>query len=384
MSALAKLRERVATTARSQRLLFLDAMRGFAALAVAVEHVYLSLPASTHETVPRSVHACLSFGGNGVAVFFVLSGSVIPYAIADARVTPRYIGRFIARRFIRLDVPYWLTIFLYLLAARIMGKTVYQAVDAPILAANMFYLNFLLGWQAVVQVGWTLALEIQFYIAYLIFLGVGQALTERVAFLRSRRHAARLLAFAPSLIVTLLWQFGVIADAPGPDVFFLQPWLFFLCGAALMWVNAQGFPAWPAALTISALGASGVMHGDSASMVGAATAVCIWWVWSHGTMTAYTAGRFGQWLGTISYSLYLLHPLVGSRPIRTALGVWPAPWSMMQALAAATTGLVASLLVAHVFCRMVEQPSQRLARRVRLTDAVAEVPAAPTRAGASA
>jgi peptidoglycan/LPS O-acetylase OafA/YrhL len=64
-----------------------------------------------------------------------------------------------------------------------------------------------------------------------------------------------------------------------------------------------------------------------------------------------------QWLGTISFSLYLTH-----EPIAVAFGYLIGSTSLFTAIASA---LVVSFVVATVFYKFVEMPSHKLAKKVR-------------------
>lgn len=351
-------------TNQSRRLAFLDALRGVAALFVAIQHVYCALPGFDGVATSVLAKTIPSLGGFGVGAFFVLSGCVIPFAVGTDRVTPQYIARFIARRFVRLDIPYWVCILAYLAAARIVEKNTYAAVDGPVFVANLFYVNFVLGWKAVVEVGWTLAIEIQFYLAYLLLLALSQQVERTM--IPGRTGLSRGLVFGGPAIVSLLWQLKVIPDPPGPDRFFLQPWLFFFSGTVIAWKLFQGGEAWPGFLGVLGLSVSGVVGGEAICYAGAVTAATIWAVGERGMLRTLGTHRVLQGLGTMSYSLYLLHPLVGSRPIRLLVDGLEGSWSPVHDLAAFTLGVGGSILVAWVFCEVVEKPSQRLARRVSL------------------
>jgi peptidoglycan/LPS O-acetylase OafA/YrhL len=343
-----------------KRLYALDALRGLAALMVAIEHIARSLPPDS--SVPPALIEVLAFGGNGVPIFFVLSGVVIPFAVGQARVTPRYVARFIARRFIRLDVPYWACIAAYLIGAKVVGKHLFDDMTPGVLLANLFYLNFLLGLQPVIVVGWSLAIEIQFYLAYLLLMALSQLIARRFEL---RAFTARLAVFAVPTMVSLLWLLTIIPDPPGSETVFLQPWLFFFGGAAVTWALQQGMPAWPVGFAALGLLVSAVVTWSSAPWVGAATVVAIFAAGRRGLLSE-RRGKWLQRLGTISYSLYLLHPLVGSRPIRLWRQLHPEPWSFAQSCFAFAAAIASSLVIAAVFSRLIEQPSQRLARRISL------------------
>lgn len=98
-------------------------MRGLAALAVvlfhAVEGKHIPL---LQAAMPSWCESLIRHGHLGVAVFFVLSGFVISHSLNDIRVTFPVAGRFMVRRSIRLDPPYWAAIVVALAFALISSK----------------------------------------------------------------------------------------------------------------------------------------------------------------------------------------------------------------------------------------------------------------------
>ena len=65
-----------------------------------------------------------------------------------------------------------------------------------------------------------------------------------------------------------------------------------------------------------------------------------------------------QWLGRVSYSLYLTHFLI----LTALLRVLPTTWPMLERLVLV---IVASLAFAEVFHRLIEAPSIALSRATR-------------------
>ena len=103
--------------AGEKRFAFIDALRGLAALAVALHHIfrYGPLPESALKIVPQFLANVLFRNEGrrmGVPVFFVISGFVIAYVLRNARIDARYLRTFAVQRFLRLGPPYWFTIAL--------------------------------------------------------------------------------------------------------------------------------------------------------------------------------------------------------------------------------------------------------------------------------
>ena len=73
-----------------------------------------------------------------------------------------------------------------------------------------------------------------------------------------------------------------------------------------------------------------------------------------------------QFLGRISYSLYLLHAVVGWRFVKV-LRVWNgADFSMLQAWAAFLIGCTVSVTSAWLMYSLVERPALRLCHRIAM------------------
>lgn len=347
---------------RPGRLLFLDSLRGVAALWVTLEHIYNALRSESRpQLVPEPLHSFLVEGEHGVEIFFVLSGFVIAHSVGAAVITPGYAGRFALRRSLRLDPPYWAAILTYLAAAWLMGRSTYSELGALELASNFVYLNHVLGiFPAVVQVGWTLCLEIQFYLFFILNVGVAQAVRARLG----SRWFWGVLALP--LVVSCAWQLGAIADPPGYEVIFLQPWYLFGLGAMTSWVLAGRVSKYPLYALWAAVLAAAAVQRDIAPAVGLAAGVSIYFVGAAGRFGSVLADPVTLYLGRISYSLYLIHPLVGSRPLRAVLprlGDDPSGGVLFLLFVGA---LAASVLAADVFYRVVERPSLWLAQRVRV------------------
>ena len=160
------------TDTPSERFLFIDAMRGIAAMLVVLFHANEGKHIPTlFQNLPRWFQLIIENGNHGVAIFFVLSGFVISHSVYSHRVTGTFISRFVVRRSLRLDPPYWVAIavtlgFAYLSAAFIPDKATPEWSLNQIIA-HFFYLQAILGFPHVNDVFWTLCLEVQFYLVYI-------------------------------------------------------------------------------------------------------------------------------------------------------------------------------------------------------------------------
>ncbi|MBK8725015.1 MAG: acyltransferase [Holophagaceae bacterium] len=110
------------------------------------------------------------YGWAGVELFFVISGFVLPYALHRGAYRLRDYGTFWAKRIIRLEPPYLISLAIalgfWLLAAQFSAyKGPAFIVEWPRLLLHLGYLNHYFGKESYNPVYWTLAIELQFYLS---------------------------------------------------------------------------------------------------------------------------------------------------------------------------------------------------------------------------
>ncbi|MBY0496937.1 MAG: acyltransferase [Cyanobacteria bacterium] len=162
-------------TARTERGVVpaLDGLRGIAIVLVMLHHSTYYRPTSGIDAVIGDV---LFFFWIGVDLFFVLSGFLITGILLDTRDGDRYFTNFYARRTLRIFPLYYLVLFVALVVL-----PEFPAVNAVLngqdhqvaLPAQWPYWSYLTnfaiadrGWVHWVDVGWSLAIEEQFYLVW--------------------------------------------------------------------------------------------------------------------------------------------------------------------------------------------------------------------------
>lgn len=318
------------------RLRFVDGLRGVGASMVVLYHLAGRTSADwlTHR------------GYLGVAIFFVLSGFVICLSIGDRAITPSFVWRFAARRAVRLDPLYWTSIALAIIlaaAASWLGHE-HQAPTVGSVISHLFYLQDLRELPVISSVYWTLCLEIQFYLFLLVLMWLRGWVGDAFPWVM-------LCLIALSLI-----EHGNFADLTAPGVF-LPYWAAFGLGALLALVTRGQCGV---GYLVAAIGlVMGFTVGDHADwlIASAFTTVAIYTAWRFQRMTTWLSGRVAQFLGRISYSLYLLHPLIGWTSMSVAL-------QFFNQWIALGIGLLASVLSGWVAYEIVERQSVKLSRRI--------------------
>lgn len=327
------------------RLHTVDLLRGLAALSVAIFHTTNGNPTLM---AGEPLAQAGAWGWLGVDVFFVISGFVIPYALERGGYRLRDAGRFLAKRIVRIDPPFFATIALTL----VLGWVSTQVpgfrgqpfrVDGVALLLHVGYLTELFGRTWVLPAFWTLALEFQYYLA--------------MALLFPLVHHAR--AVVRHLTVAAI------------------------AGASLVVTARPVVPAWGAWFALGIL-AHAVRSGRLgrapfvAAVLACAAIIGTQHTWVQGAVAGSTAlviafvdlerPRLAT-LGAISYSLYLVHEPVGGRVVNLATHfAGRTPWVNAAVVVAS---LAVSLATAWVMYRLVERPSQQLAARIRYAPASA-------------
>lgn len=393
---------------RTNRLAWLDALRGIAALWVVFSHLtpYVLVP------VHNAVYDVFDPGLYGVLVFFLVSGYIVPASLERKG----SIRSFWLSRAFRL-----FPLFAFAVAAALMlhglGVASLRGTQNDATAsvlAHLFMLSDLMGGSNLIVVVWTLSYEMVFYLLLTALFTVG---LHR----RSGRLAACFAAGALLLggLLPTIWlsdsSLGLTRVALGGDILIL--------GGLAMAVAAHGVPralgAWLAAgtglvlvtlnerapafegLTILALMFTGTLlyraeqrqtsrrlaAGVTVGVFAIAMAAAAWhdpsvtgqtplqqreWVVTIALAGAtFAAGMAARnrpvpsvlaWLGLVSYSIYLLHPLMidvyGSIPFAAS----PHPAGLQVVLAGVF--LAALLACCTLSYYLIEAPMQRLGRRV--------------------
>lgn len=313
----------------------IDVMRGIAALSVAICH----LGGSVFEHWPE-LGNIFGYGQLGVHVFFVISGFVMPWSLEKTSYVFSGLLRFLARRSIRIDPPYFLTIALTLLLGLLVTLRPGYAGEPYLFEPLrfMFHLGYLIPFSEYTwynNVFWTLAIEFQYY----LIIGMVFPLMIRFKWFLF----IFLIAFAsvPELV-----------EIPRDDLFIFRYQGLFAMGIIAWWYRKKRLNGWLChALALAEFALVIYQFHLPAAIAGLASYLLI--------SLVNADISYGKWLGKISYSLYLTHPLL----ITLSSGIvrrLPQEFIIRIPVALGLTGV--ALIFAYFFWKWVELPSQSLAR----------------------
>lgn len=161
----------------AERYIFANQLRGIAAVLVVASHLcgtywaagglVAATTFSPNQSVPPPPYAglfqiaWLNPGPFGVALFFLISGLVIPISLER-----QHIGGFLLARAFRIFPTYWMALGVEMLVVALGAAFWHQPFreDGGLLIANVFLVTDIANVPSIDLVNWTLIIELKFYL----------------------------------------------------------------------------------------------------------------------------------------------------------------------------------------------------------------------------
>lgn len=360
---------------QAQRYSTVDGLRGIAALSVALYHIHG--PAFKDiESIPTTLLSSIfQFGYLGVPIFFVISGFVIAATINPGEVTFKYIGKFIVKRATRLDPPYWLSIALDIFLIYLTIQLFHIASHLPSIPqviSHLFYLQNLLGYGDIAANYYTLCFEVQFYIFFGLVFAVGGKLRN----LFSDQLYTIFIVFAFG--ITTLYSLLITANVAVNPIagLFLSHWYLFMLGAACYWTSITRsiskhvfFVYCILAFALFLFDVGDRLHHSLNTLAALLTALLLYAAATKNKMSTWLSSRPLLYFGSISYSLYLFHGIVGDRTI-AFFREWLLPRLSIQINSATAIllfflALALAIVASHLVYTFIEKPSVKVSRKIK-------------------
>lgn len=302
--------------ARLGRFVELDGIRGIAVIGVVAFH----LAGHFDSKYPEGEHFpfTLEWGAYGVQLFFLVSGFVILMSAQKSGSAKA----FVLSRFVRLYPTYWIALTVSILVSMLVVVPSVPTDWTTRLVNYTMFQRFAL-FENVDEVYWTLAVELQFYIVVAILLLIFRGkLSDTLV-----RNAG--IAWSGLSLVTALlirpYTLGVERQFVATPIKILQnllltEWAPFFVAGMFFYIARNGRMSWwfPCIAALNAVLVSGILHGiETAAWV--AGVVTIFGVVAVRDHTGLLRISPLQWLGKVSYSIYLSHVVLGTAVLAALL-----------------------------------------------------------------
>lgn len=357
----------------------IDAIRGIAALLVAVFHIaqyFIAFPsvAARGDFLSEVCHQ-LGFGRLGVIIFFAISGFVICPTLRGNR----YAGvrGFAISRFFRLFPAFWTSMLLVIVVNQFVSASPLN-IRQVLGNIPMFYTLF--GVEPLLGVYWTLEVELIFYL-----------LCMALFLLRWLHQPVVLFLFTLTLMGCSEWifshpeiRYGITTSMGGAWVWTFLPWnlaIMFWGGLFRMWYDNPGERT---SLGGNSIPLTFLVFASLIVIVLRPVLLIATWIvqdklWAIQEMLPIILGlvlfvmcvkyvklnnRFLAWLGTISYSVYLLHIVVVQIMLKVFSTYYPQ-WMGFHLSVYVLIGIGATILLSALVYYAVERPTINLGRRLR-------------------
>lgn len=315
------------------RLLNIEILRGLAALAICLYHF-----CSVNNIGENSLSTATRFLYLGVDVFFVISGFVIPYSLYKKGYLFKDFFRFLKSRFARL-YPALLISFIALVGLEtfknfIQPLEAFPSFSPKSILSNIFLICDLTDEIWYNNVAWTLALEAQYYLILALLFPL-------------MIHKNIIL----SVVITSLWiVLPIITDIEGSVISWLS---LFGVGIGCFMAYENKWPKWLCVFyLILAFSVTCYVRSYESCLAALFAVGFIFYLPN-------IKNKSLEFLGKISYSLYLFHIIVENN-IMSLGGIIGGPPALIYVFLVA--GIIISIIGSWIAYLVIEKPSHKWSR----------------------
>ncbi len=378
-------------------LSWLDQIRGCAALYVVCHHAVrqvIIIGNHAHDPFYRFLQLATGFGHYAVDIFIVLSG----YCLMLPLIRKQHFGsilNFYIRRSARIVLPYYGALFLTLICIYfLMGEmqdSVWADSALPVTFESVWkHLLLIHQWfpsdaTKINGAFWSIGVEYQIYFLFPLFY----FLARKIGFVRT----FFIITIISYTLWTICFYFDIFnAGENGASIYYCS--LFFMGAAAAQFANQQNktqailfidkhsktvmlvaFAGIGAIALVSSL----IGHFNlsisiplqiQSFFVGLFVAVLFYLKGKNKFQLNYFNNlfitKFLEWVGSIGFSLYLLHDPILAMVWSYIVVPMNLPFYWLQAIVELSLGLIASLSIAVIFYKFVEFPCHKLSKSLVL------------------
>ncbi len=309
-------------------------LRGFAALSVCLFHFVCGTVNYINDATTLKI---ATFGYYGVQLFFVISGIVIPLSLLKSNFSLLKFPTFFLKRIIRIEPTYIIAIITSLLILAIKHNLNQVSISQITLHLGYlipFYLN---KYKWLNEVFWTLAIEFQYYliISILILLVI------------KNQFIGRLLFYACFLVMPFIFD--------NPNFFLMYAPIFLIgCNFCLFFLNKTKVIEFITVFIIAII-VTCLKIGITDAII-ATVAICIIHLFKN------YSNKLLNFFGTISYSFYLFHTIIGAAIVNVLSHKFVQVWQKPIVILA---GISVTIILSYIIYILIEKPTHTLSKKIK-------------------
>lgn len=309
-------------------------LRGVASFGVCLFHFIFT---TVNYINNSSVLTIFSYGFYGIHLFFIISGIVIPLSLLKSNYTILKFPTFFFKRILRIEPTYIVAIILSILILFLKGNLFKVSFTQIVLHLGYLIPFYNEKYTWLCTVFWTLAIEFQYYliISILILLIQKNTLISRLLFYSS--------------LITMPFIFNSVYFFP-----FYAP--IFLIGTCwcLFYLKKINLTEFIVILFITLLVAY-FKTGKNETITAILSISIIQFFQNY-------SNKILNFFGTISYSLYLFHPIFGASVINILSHRYREAWQKPLVI---LLGVAVTIISSFILYRLVEKPAHALSKKIK-------------------
>ena len=323
----------------SEKIEILDSLRAFAALSVCLYHFVCT----TTGYIQSDYILNLFYNGQfGVQLFFVISGFIIPWSMYNAGYQLKDFFKFFIKRLARLEPPYIFSIILVLailfLREHFLGKSNdhVELSGAQIFLHLGYLIPYFEKYEWLNPVYWTLAVEFQYYLLIaLLYIP---------------------LIKAPQLIRILIYSLSFPLSYIGTD-YFLCAWLpVFFLGIILSLYKINLIKKNEFYIVTFLMLIFCLFRYEFGVVIFSFIAIIFILHWSDLKIIGL------HFLGKFSYSIYLIHPILGASLVNMLSHKLVSDSGKIIAI---LSGILFTIITSYINYLLVERPSKNMSASIK-------------------
>jgi peptidoglycan/LPS O-acetylase OafA/YrhL len=286
------------------------------------------------------INEITSFGFLGVQIFFVISGFIIPFSLYQQDFKIFSFPKFLLKRILRIDPPYIVSIIGVLVLAFFSSKSSFYKgtefkFDLVQILSHFGYFNSFINKPYLNTVYWTLALEFQYYI--LISLIFPLLINKNFYVRNITLFLLNLSIFIPTnesiFNYVTFFAIGISGFLLYKNVFSLNEFIFSIFISVILTIYF--FKWFYIAVALIAL------------LIILKTNISF---------------KIGNFFGKISYSLYLLHTIIGWKLINLSSRFFTSTESRFVIMIAI---ILLTIFFSYIMYLLVEKPFIKLSKKIK-------------------